>query len=741
MSASADFVVAGAGHNSLITAAYLARAGYEVLVLDARPIPGGGAASEEMLGPGYSIDSCSTGHTLIQTNPLLIDDELDLIGRYGLTYIEPDPFSHVAFPDGEQLTMWLDRERSVEELERFSRADARAYERLLDDYDAVKHLFGASRFTPPGFGPPLEALLADHPEGSKWRRRLRMSAWDVIRHEFESPYVRSFMLWQAFQTLVPVDAAGSGPLAYSIVFGRQRRGWTIPRGGSGELTEALVRSIVDDGGTVLCDRVVSRLLLEDGRCVGVETEAGETFSAREAVVSTIHVKHLVEMAPADAWGEDFVYGVETYDVGLSGFAVYMAATRPPVFETPAGDRTAVSAGLIGWPQELLDHGRRLRDGVYDPDPAWLLVATPTLADPSRAPEGRHTVKFLSGQGWRLPEGESGWDRAQAAPGPAPARARAPVRALVRRGRRARDAGQVAVRHRGLEPPHDPRRLPRRRPRTGAIGGPAAGPGLGTAPDADRGALPDRRHDASGRLDHRRPRAQRGRRDPRRPRSPVCRPPGSAARGDARMSRAIDAHAHVIVREITRNGHPGRGLAPAGPARGRADGGRARRARDPLDGRRGGRRRDACSRLSARGASTGSSSVRSCRCCIADAEPAPASNAAGSRTAPSAALVAADPGRISALGAVPLQDPELAAEELLALAGRGGPRRGRDHRQRRGRYVGDAALRTLLGGGVARAGCSSSSTRPRERSSSPCSAATTCGTRSATRSRPRSRRRR
>ena len=75
-------------------------------------------------GPGYLIDSCSTGHTLIQTNPLLIDDELDLIGRYGLTYIEPDPFSHVAFPDGEQLTMWLDRERSVEELARFSRADA-----------------------------------------------------------------------------------------------------------------------------------------------------------------------------------------------------------------------------------------------------------------------------------------------------------------------------------------------------------------------------------------------------------------------------------------------------------------------------------------------------------------------------------------------------------------------------------------------------------------------------------------
>ena len=60
-----------------------------MLVLDARAIPGGGAASEEMLGPGYSIDSCSTGHTLIQTNPLLLDDELGLLGRYGLEYLSP----------------------------------------------------------------------------------------------------------------------------------------------------------------------------------------------------------------------------------------------------------------------------------------------------------------------------------------------------------------------------------------------------------------------------------------------------------------------------------------------------------------------------------------------------------------------------------------------------------------------------------------------------------------------------
>ena len=71
-----------------------------------------------------------------------------------------------------------------------------------------------------------------------------MSAWDVVRTEFESPHVQAFMLWQSFQTLVPVDATGSGPLAYSIVFGRQRRGWTLPEGGrAGSRTRSYARSV------------------------------------------------------------------------------------------------------------------------------------------------------------------------------------------------------------------------------------------------------------------------------------------------------------------------------------------------------------------------------------------------------------------------------------------------------------------------------------------------------------------
>jgi phytoene dehydrogenase-like protein len=403
MITTADVVVAGAGHNSLITAAYLAASGREVVVVDTRAIPGGGAASEELLSPGYVLDSCSTGHTLIQTNPVIADDELGLLGEYGLEYLMPDPFAHVAFPDGRQLTTWLDLDRTCEEIARFSKADAEAYRRLLAEYDEVKHLFGAANFTPVGFGPSLDERLRSHPKGNIWLRRRVLSAWDVIRRAFESRHVQAFLLWQAYQTLVPVDTPGSGALAYSVVFGRQRRSWTLPRGGSGRLTDALVACIEDHGGTVLCGRRVSALVLEGGRCAGVETEAGERYLAREAVVSTIHVKHLLDMAPRSAWGEDFVYGVETFDIGVPCSATFLATTAAPEFATPDGPRSAVSAGLAGWPEDVIAFNRDLRDGRWIEQAQWLLVATPTLADPSRAPDGHHTVKFLAPQSYGFPE--------------------------------------------------------------------------------------------------------------------------------------------------------------------------------------------------------------------------------------------------------------------------------------------------------------------------------------------------
>jgi phytoene dehydrogenase-like protein len=233
----------------------------------------------------------------------------------------------------------------------------------------------------------------------------------VIRHEFESPHVRSFLLWMAFQTGQPVDSAGSGPLAYSIVFGRQGRSWTIPRGGSGELARALIEVIEAGGGRVLCDRRVVGLVLEDARCVGVETAEGERYLAREAVLSTIHVKDLVQMAPAEAWGDDFLYGVATFDPGVSAFAAHYAMSEPPRYRVrDGGTIEAVSAGVAGWPDQIVRMGRDVREGRIVRDGAWLLFPTPTVADPSRAPPGHHTVKVLGLQPYDPGGGAERWAR-------------------------------------------------------------------------------------------------------------------------------------------------------------------------------------------------------------------------------------------------------------------------------------------------------------------------------------------
>ena len=506
MTYDADIVVAGAGHNSLLTACYLAKAGYRCLVLDARAIPGGGAATEELLLPGFGIDTCATGHTMIRVNPALSHDELGLAANYGLRYAEPDPVEQVVFPDGEQFTMWLDRDRTAEEVARFSRADAAAYLRLLDEYDQVKHLFSQAQFTPVGFGPSLEQRLAEHPRGKIWARRRQLSAVQVVRHEFESRHIQAFLLWMAFQVFQPADEPGSGVLPYAQISGRQQRSWSIPIGGSGQLTAALTGYLADHGGTVRCGQRVTRLLVEGGRCAGVQTEDGTQYRARTAVVSTIHIRHLRDMAPADAWPAEFHYGVDTYDVGVPGFATYYATTAPPEFQTPDGPRTAVSAGLAGWPEDVIQMGADLRAGRFMAEPPWLLVATPTLADPGRAPAGQHTVKLLSPQVYELPEQHGRLGDGQARARPAATGAAAPGRARFHRRGDPGQPGQVPRRHRGTQPAHDPRRVPRRQPRPGLQRSAPPGPRLGLAPDADPRAVPDRRDDASRRVHHRCPRA-------------------------------------------------------------------------------------------------------------------------------------------------------------------------------------------------------------------------------------------
>jgi len=403
-----DVIVAGAGHNSLVAAAYLAKAGLRCLVLEARPVIGGDTATEELTLPGFQHDTCSTAHNLIQVSPTLRDNELHL-DEYGLEYIYPDPVVHIPFPDGTWLTQWRDLDRTGEEFAKFSRADADVYRRMIAEYDEVKGVFGQYRYTPIGLGPSLEDLLAQHPQGSRWLRRQAMSAWDIIRANFQDWHTRAFMLWMSFMTVQPIDRPGTGWLAYAIMYGRQRHSWTMPRGGSHALPRALERLILDHGGTILTERPVVRLLVEQGRCTGVETAGGERFQARRAVLSSVHVKHLVEMAPRAAWGDDFLYGVETWQPGVSMFATHYATTAPPRFPVDGGTLTTVAAGVPTSVERVLRIGPEFHRGIVATDDPVLLVVCPTVADPSRAPAGKHTLKVIGFQPYELPEGPQRWD--------------------------------------------------------------------------------------------------------------------------------------------------------------------------------------------------------------------------------------------------------------------------------------------------------------------------------------------
>lgn len=407
-----DVVVAGAGHNSLVAAAYLSVAGLRCLVLEAREAIGGNTSTEELTLPGFRHDTCSTAHNLIQASPTLRRDELHL-GDYGLEYLQPDPVVHVPFPDGTWLTQWHDAERTAEEFARFSKADALSFRRMIAEYERVAPAFTRYRYTPIGWGPSLPELLAAHPEGARWLRLQAMSAWEVIQDAFEDPHSRAFMLWMAFMTVQPPDRPGTGSLAYSLLFGRQRNSWTLPRGGSGCLPAALGRLIEGRGGQILPGRTVTRLVLEGGRCVGVETADGERHVARRCVLSSIHVKHLVEMAPPEAWGEGFRFGVQTWRAGVSMFVTHYATREPPRFAVDGDPLETVASGTPVSVERMLRVGSEFTRGVVATDDPVLLVLSPTVADPSRAPEGMHTLKVVGFQPYEIEAGPGRWDEIQA----------------------------------------------------------------------------------------------------------------------------------------------------------------------------------------------------------------------------------------------------------------------------------------------------------------------------------------
>ena len=176
-----DFVFAGAGHNSLICAAYLAKGGYKVLVLEGRPTIGGGTKTAEVCLPGFKEDLCSSVHSGISNNPLIRNNELNL-RDYGYgEYIDPDPVMHIPFLDGASITVWRDLDRTCETISRFSKKDAETFCRMVAEFKA---------YTAASQGGSTAGGAPKIPKAGVWQRRFAMSGYDLVCELYESDYMR-----------------------------------------------------------------------------------------------------------------------------------------------------------------------------------------------------------------------------------------------------------------------------------------------------------------------------------------------------------------------------------------------------------------------------------------------------------------------------------------------------------------------------------------------------------------------
>jgi len=403
-----DIVVAGAGHNSLVSAAYLAKAGYRCLVLEGRPMLGGGVKTAQLTLKGFKDDVCSTAHTFLQDNPMIKNDELRL-GDFGLEYVDPDPIFHIPFPDGTYLTQWRDLDRTCAEFAKFSKKDAAAYRKMLAEFDAIKPILLGTSFAPIGFVKPLNDQLAQQPRGKLWQRRIAMSAWEIIQDTFEEDHCRTFMVYMSHLSAEPPDAPVTGRLAYATAR-QQHSGRPIPKGGSGALTQALARSIEYHGGVLLANKWVQRLIVENGKCTGVECSDGSSYRAEKAVLSTIHIKHLVDMAPRELWGQDFIDGVDTWQAENAMFVTHYATTEPPRYSVDGGTLSPVESGILATPDRALRFAYDDARGVVNLENPPLQIICCSIADPTRAPKGMHTLKVLGWQPYELKEGPAHWDK-------------------------------------------------------------------------------------------------------------------------------------------------------------------------------------------------------------------------------------------------------------------------------------------------------------------------------------------
>ncbi len=418
---SYDAIVVGGGHNGLTCAAYLAKAGRKVLVLERRHVLGGAAVSEE-IHPGFTFSVCSYVVSLFR--PRIIR-ELDL-ARHGLEIIPLD-CSFLPLPDGRSLARWGDPERTRREIAAFSPRDAEVYPEFGLAMTRLAR-FASNVIDKPApdpasldpreliklarLGKSLGSLDAD-------LRYLNfklgtMSAVDFLDQWFESDVLKAPMSVSGIiGTFLGVRSPGTAYVLLHHYMGEidgAFRAWGFSKGGTGQLSMAIASSAQALGAEILTNASVARVRIKSGRATGVVLENGDEISAKIVVSGVDPRLTFMGLVGDDHLPGEFSEQIRRYKFRGSSGKVNLAVDRLPDFTCRPGDGPHLYGDIAIAPG--IDYLERAYDqakyGDFSSRP-YLNVVIPSLVDPSVAPPGKHVVScFVQYAPYDIKEGPENW---------------------------------------------------------------------------------------------------------------------------------------------------------------------------------------------------------------------------------------------------------------------------------------------------------------------------------------------
>ena len=416
-----DAVVVGGGHNGLISAAYLARAGLRTLVLERRHVLGGAAVTEEIV-PGFRFSVASYVVSLLRPE---IVRELEL-PRHGL-HILPLDGTFTPLPDG-YLWRTDDHGATRRELRRWSRSDAEAYDEysllMVEMARFIKPILSMVPLDParpyPREALPLAGLARafgrlPRVQQQTFIRLMTMSAADFLDRWFETDPLKATMSASGIiGTFLGVRSPGTAYVLLHHYIGEVDgafRAWGIPRGGTGGVSEAIAAAAREQGAEIRTEAPVARITTRNGRATGVVLESGEEIEAR-VVLSSLDATNtflrLVEPGTLDA---DFEAGVRRYRYRGSSGKVNLALDGLPDFTCLPGHGAHLRGAISFSPsvdymeQAYID----AREGRFSRRP-YIDVVIPTLVDPAMAPPGKHVMScFVQYAPYDLDPALGGWD--------------------------------------------------------------------------------------------------------------------------------------------------------------------------------------------------------------------------------------------------------------------------------------------------------------------------------------------